>query len=92
MFSIIPDGESRLPENFEEKLKMVTLNADETIFEMDAPTLHDVVIDEGEPVVDLPFDDAFAVDPKWEKWAERKIRDEEWRKEAKLAFTKERML
>ena len=89
MFSIIADGENRIPENFEQKLKMVTLNIDDTIFEMDAPTLHDVAIDEGEPEIDLPFDDAFFVDPKWEKWAERKIKDEEWRKEAKAAFTKE---
>ena len=34
----------------------------------------------------MPFEDIADIDPKWEKWAERKLKDPSWRNEASMAY------
>ena len=41
---------------------------------------------EGELSMEIPFEDIDSLDPKWEKWAERKFQDPGWRNEAKMVF------
>ena len=41
---------------------------------------------EGEKAIETPYEDIADIDPKWEKWAERKLKDAEWRNEATVAY------
>ena len=36
--------------------------------------------------MEIPFEDIDSLDPKWEKWAERKFQEPGWRNEAKMVF------
>ena len=41
---------------------------------------------EGESVNETPYEDIANIDPKWERWADQKLRDPGWRNEASMAF------
>ena len=87
MFEDIVDKAGQIPENFSSLISHVNTNTEDSIFEAGSQigTLAD--FSEGEIKLDTPFDDP-NVEPKWNEWAETKLSDPSWRKEAKSALEK----
>ena len=87
MFEIIASDESRIPDDFLSLISHVNVNVEDSIFVMDSMVETLVEFSEGESTMEVPFDDP-DVDPKWNKWAETKLDDANWRDEAKSALKK----
>ena len=87
MFEEITDKSTQLPENFSSLISHINTNIDDSIFVMDSRVSSRASFSEGESITETPYDDPTVV-PKWNKWAETKLNDVEWRNEAKSALQK----
>ena len=90
IFEKIDASIDRFPPNFDDLLNSAFGVNDESVFTIRLDSNESINPDftNGENVSELPFDDGRPIDPKWEKWAERKFRDPSWRRDAKEFYTR----
>ena len=90
MFEIFPENQERFPPNFEELLDSAFGAVDDSIIVIEmnetvAPSLSE------EKIVSKSSSDTdgeVLLDPKWEKWSEKNIKDPTWRRDAKEFYTR----
>ena len=90
IFDKIDASEERFPPNFEELLNSTFGVEDESVFtiRLDSNETLNPSYTDDDAVSETPYDDGKPINPKWEKWAEKKYRDPSWRREAKDFYTR----
>ena len=90
MFEKMDASIERFPPNFDDLLESTFGVNDESVFTIRLDSNESITpeFSNGENVSEMPFDDGRPIDPKWEKWADRKYRDPSWRRDAKEFYTR----